>query len=94
MPDHQHVLKIVGREHITTGLGCWCLPDIYRLCQQCDGSDDGCWHCLSQPDKPRKGLILVTFPYIHDMNDEPFVILHSDPTTPTIRPTIGGSDVQ
>lgn len=30
------------REHDTDTLDCWCKPDLYRVCVECDG---GCWQC-------------------------------------------------
>ena len=32
------------REHVTTGIGCWCEPHVYRVCTQCD-RDPACWAC-------------------------------------------------
>jgi hypothetical protein len=45
-----HVYPIESREHVTSGAGgasggCWCDPDLYRLCTACDGDDPGCWVC-------------------------------------------------
>jgi hypothetical protein len=45
-----HVYPIEEREHVTSGAagasgGCWCGPDLYRLCTACDGDDPDCWAC-------------------------------------------------
>jgi hypothetical protein len=40
-----HVYPIEAREHVLEGTGCWCGPDLYRLCTACDGDDPGCWAC-------------------------------------------------
>jgi hypothetical protein len=40
-----HVYPIEAREHVTRGTGCWCGPDLYRLCTACYGDDPGCWAC-------------------------------------------------
>jgi hypothetical protein len=46
----RHVYPIEDREHVTSGAGgasggCWCGPDLYRLCTACDGDDPDCWRC-------------------------------------------------
>jgi hypothetical protein len=46
----QHVYPIEAREHVTSGTGgasggCWCGPDLYRLCTACYSDDPGCWAC-------------------------------------------------
>jgi hypothetical protein len=45
-----HVYPIEAREHVTSGAvgasgGCWCGPDLYRLCTACYDDDPGCWRC-------------------------------------------------
>jgi hypothetical protein len=40
-----HVYLIEPREHVTVGTGCWCGPDLYRLCTACDDYAPCCWSC-------------------------------------------------
>lgn len=64
----EHVYPTFGREHNVThyfdGPPCWCDPEIVVLCQQCNGSDEGCWNC-------DRGLT----PMIFD-DGEPMLIIH------------------
>src|SRR6185437_7212067 len=51
-PLIHHVYPTAGHEHVTNGKACWCGPDTYRLCTQCDG-DSACWACEGD------GVILI-----------------------------------
>lgn len=72
-PSVHHVYPTAGRGHVTDGPGCWCGPDLYRVCTQCDGDDAGCWACdegLARVDAARPGdRLLVVHHRIED--DEP-----------------------
>jgi hypothetical protein len=59
------------REHDTDSRDCWCKPDLFTICPECDGSDEGCWYC----GKPYNGLVLTDDP---DEN-ETLIIAHNDP---------------
>jgi hypothetical protein len=54
------------REHDTAGRDCWCGPQFYRVCDDCDA---GCWKC-------ERGLILVT-PEEAEAIEAPMVIVHN-----------------
>lgn len=45
MTVEQHVYPVEGREHVTDGSPCWCDPDLYRACLECEGTDPTCWRC-------------------------------------------------
>lgn len=39
----------VARSHVTTGLGCWCAPEVLQPCPQCDEPPaPGCWRCAGR----------------------------------------------
>jgi hypothetical protein len=66
-----HVYPIEAREHVTRGTGCWCGPDLYRLCTVCDGDAPGCWACggdgIVEIDKIVPGdRVIVVHRYIPD----------------------------
>lgn len=56
------------REHNTEGLECWCNPTITAICDECNGSDEGCWNC-------EKGLKSRT-PREAAFEDGPFIVIH------------------
>jgi hypothetical protein len=62
----------VRRQHDTNSPDCWCKPDLFVICDGCDGSPEGCWHCASSD---YKGLV----PSLWDEDDgEPLIIAHND----------------
>jgi hypothetical protein len=66
-----HVYPIELREHVTRGTGCWCGPDLYRLCTACYNYDPGCWACegygIVEIDKIVPGdRVLVVHHFIPD----------------------------
>lgn len=34
-------------KHFTDEVWCWCEPDVFRVCPECDGEGLGCWECES-----------------------------------------------
>jgi hypothetical protein len=72
--ETQHVYPIEDREHITDGSPCWCDPEYYRLCTQCDMNGPECWMCGD------RGLILVG----RDEFDRggPLVVIHHFESSP------------
>jgi hypothetical protein len=37
--------------------GCWCGPDLYRLCTACDGADISCWCCDGEGIVPVEAIV-------------------------------------
>lgn len=62
--------------HEDDSLTCWCGPDVYQLCPECGGEEQGCWHCL--PDHP--GLVRVPDYELEVEPDHhvPWIIVHQD----------------
>lgn len=70
-------------EHVTQGLGCWCVPRYYLPCDECDVElapvedateriyerGEGCWKCTD-------GLIELTQAEAH-ASEHPLVIVHN-----------------
>jgi hypothetical protein len=44
-------------EHVLEGTGCWCGPDLYRLCWACDGDDPGCSECEGKGIVPIDAIV-------------------------------------
>lgn len=59
-------VSLVGREHNTDGVDCWCKPTIYRVCFDCE---DGCWKC----DNGKNRITAEEAAAV----DEPLLIVHN-----------------
>lgn len=67
--------EMSGRDHNhdANNPHCWCDPDWFVVCPQCEGDPAGCWYCASSD---YKGLV----PCLSDVDDdEPLIIAHNDP---------------
>jgi len=60
-----HAYPSEGRPHVLVDGRCWCEPDLYRYCTQCD-YDPACWACdgdgIIRIDEPTMGDPLL---YVH-----------------------------
>lgn len=63
--ERAHVCYPDHREHDTDGHDCWCAPQWFVPCDDCD---DGCWKCVG-------GLIELSR-HEADAEDRPLLIVH------------------
>ena len=60
-----------GLAHFTDQSGwCWCLPEVFRICPECDGAPEGCWECEGT------GLLWIMGERVEDYANQPLIVVH------------------
>lgn len=62
----------MAREHNTRDLSCWCDPDLFQVCPECEECDEPpltCWRCQG------RGLVKVFD------RERPIIVVHNEATT-------------